>query len=74
MPEIELLDFDEIWTVTGPFIITAIILIFVAVISLGILSRIEKGLIKQIVGIGIIVGIVVVTYFSFQITSMIWGQ
>lgn len=74
MPEIELVNFDEIWTVTGPIIITAIILIFAAVISFVILRSLEKGLLKEIVRIGIIVGIAVVTLISFQITSTIWGQ
>ncbi|KGR78929.1 hypothetical protein [Ureibacillus sinduriensis] len=74
MPEIELINFGEIWTVTGPIIITAIILFFVGAISLVILSRMEKGFIKEIVRIGIIVGIAVVTLFSFQITSMVWGH
>lgn len=43
MPEIELVNFGEIWTVTGPIIITGIILIFVAVISLAILRNMKKG-------------------------------
>ncbi|MCM3390594.1 hypothetical protein M3649_21150 [Ureibacillus chungkukjangi] len=74
MPEIELVNFDEIWTVTGPIIITGIILIFVAVISLAILRNMKKGLIKELVKICIIVGIAAVTLISFQITSIIWGQ
>ncbi|HCG4536102.1 hypothetical protein LG296_20110 (plasmid) [Ureibacillus chungkukjangi] len=74
MPEIELVNFGEIWTVTGPIIITGIILIFVAVISLAILRNMKKGLIKELVKIGIIVGIAAVTIISFQITSIIWGQ
>ena len=46
---------------------------FVGIISLAILSRMKKRFIKEIVRMGIIVGLAVVTLFSFQITSMVLG-
>lgn len=74
MPEIELFNFNEIWTVTGPYIITILILIFSALISVVILMRMNKGLFKEIMRIVLIIGIVIITFVSLQITSMVWGQ
>ncbi|MCV9884712.1 hypothetical protein [Metabacillus halosaccharovorans] len=73
MPEIELLDFDMIWESTGPVIITFIVLMVFAIISLILFGNMRKGSLKDIAGIGIVVGLAVVTYASFQITAYIWS-
>lgn len=73
LPEIELFDFNSLWEFGGPFIITAIVIIVFALISLIFLSSINKGLVKEIIRIGIIVGLIVVTLASFQITSYLWS-
>ncbi|MBM7605998.1 hypothetical protein JOC75_004026 [Metabacillus crassostreae] len=74
MPEIELLTFDMIWESAGPAMITAIVIFLYIIVSLIIIGIMRKGLLRDITGIGIMVGLGLVTFASFIITSNIWGS
>jgi uncharacterized membrane protein YqgA involved in biofilm formation len=73
MPTIELISFKEIWEVAGPIIITAAVVLISGIIGLVILQRFQKGLLKEVVRILTLVGLALITVFSFQVTSYIWS-
>jgi hypothetical protein len=73
LPVIELISFDEILEVAGPFIISAGIVLISGIIGLIILQRMEKGFIKELVRILTVVGIILIFYLSLQTTSYIWS-
>lgn len=74
VPEIEsLISLNDIWTVAGPIIITAVVILIVGLLLLIIKQNIKKGLLRDIFGIFAMVAIVLVTIVSFQITSYIWS-
>jgi len=75
LPKIEsLFTFKDVWDVAGPFIITSIVIIIVGIISTIILRTMKRGLMKEIVKVLLVVGILFITYLSFQVTSFIWSQ
>ncbi len=70
LPEIELINFQEMWEVIGPFIIMGI-----TIVVLGLIAAVSIGK-KSIGSIGkIAIGFIVVGAFvSLFITSDIWGN
>lgn len=70
MPEIQIINVNEIWEVTGPFIIMGIV-----IIVLGLIASITIGR-KNIGSFGkIAIGLIVIGAFvSLYITSDIWGN
>lgn len=73
LPTFEIITFDQIWEAAGPIIITLGILLISATICLIILQRMDRGISKELVRYLTIIGLVVITIFSFQITSQIWS-
>ncbi|WP_156424364.1 hypothetical protein [Bacillus sp. FJAT-27445] len=75
MPEIEpLFTFIDLWTVSGPFIITGIVVIIYALITGIILKNLSRGLLKDLARVGVYVGLFITAYFALQVSSYIWGH
>ncbi|EFV78967.1 hypothetical protein HMPREF1013_00851 [Bacillus sp. 2_A_57_CT2] len=74
MPEIQIINFNEIWEVAGPFIITIGVILIMLTIAFIILGSMSKGVTKELTRVSLIVSIILVTIISFQVTSFIWGH
>ncbi len=74
MPEIQLFNFNEIWEVIGPIIITIAVILIMLTVAFIILGRMNKGVTKELTRVSLIVSIILGTIISFQVTSFIWGH
>ncbi|QAS52821.1 hypothetical protein [Halobacillus litoralis] len=74
MEPIDLFNWNELWEVTGPFIIMAITAIVVGTICITVLTTMKKGLLKDISVVLSIVAIIGISLMALYISAEIWGM
>jgi hypothetical protein len=74
MSAVELFDKQELWAATGPFVITAIVILTFGLIGAILVVRMKKGLIKELMKVAFMLSLIFVAYITLQITAKIWGS
>jgi len=72
--QIKLFNYEELWKVAGPIIISGILILIIGLVFSILLSRMKSGIFKELTRGAMIVALIGIFYFAIITTAEIWAN